>query len=64
MPLVVAGSGSFAKLFVKLNLSLPVAAPPNIDCCKYLRLLLFEEGEDDNGDWSYRVFFERKFIRM
>ena len=56
MPLVVAGSGSFAKLFVKLNLSLPVAAPPNIDCCKYLRLLLFEEGEDDDGDWSYKVF--------
>ena len=39
--------------------------PPNIDCCKYLAVLVFEEGQDDDGDWSYRVFLlERKLIRM
>ena len=48
------GGGSFAKLFVKLNLSLAVAAPPNIDCCKYF--IVFKEGEDDD-DKDYKVFF-------
>ena len=38
-------------VFVKLNLSLVVAAPPNIDCCKYF--IVFGQGEDDDDDDDY-----------